>query len=49
MVVDIKEYRKQHRENNKHHYKQYHKERNLFRSSKVINGSYDFIKMLEQY
>ena len=34
---------------NKNKRKQYHKERYLFNSSKVVNGSYDFIKMLEQY
>ena len=29
--------------------KRYDTERNLFRSKKVVNGCYEFIKMLEQY
>ena len=34
---------------NKDKLKQYDKEWYLFNSKKVVNGSYDFIKMLEQY
>ena len=47
--IKNKDKRKQHRKNWNIKNKVNIKERNLFRSRKVVNGSYDFIKMLEQY
>jgi len=57
---DNKEKLKKQRENNKEKRKEYmkqwslnnkecKKEHNLFRSKKVVNGCYEFIKMLEEY
>ena len=37
------------RKKNKMYHRKYTKEQNLFRSKKVVNGCYEFIKMLEQY
>jgi len=34
---------------NKHKKKEYNKDNYLFRSKKVVNGCYEFIKMLEEY
>ena len=45
----ISEYGKAYRENNKAIRKEYMKELDLFRSKKVVNGCYGFIKMLEEY
>ena len=48
-----KKYNKEWRKNNKEKMKEYWKknkdEINFFRSKKVINGCYEFIKMLEEY
>jgi len=44
-----KEYQKEWRKNNKEKVKEYYNDYDLFRSKKVVNGCYEFIKMLEQY
>ena len=44
-----KEISKEWNENNKEKKNEYDKEYNLFRSRKVTNGCYEFIKMLEEY
>jgi|DEB0MinimDraft_10_1074344.scaffolds.fasta_scaffold37706_2 hypothetical protein len=57
---DIKEHMKEYYQKNKEHQKEYYqknkekkkeldKEYKLFRSKRVVNGCYEFIKMLEQY
>ena len=42
---DIKEYHRDYRKNNK----EYFKEHDLFRKKSVVNGSYEFINMLNEY
>jgi hypothetical protein len=44
-----KEYYKKHIEYKKEYNKEYNKEFNLFRRKHVVNGCYEFIKMLEEY
>jgi len=52
-LINFKKYRRQYQKNmyknNKEKMKDYHNERSLFRSKKVVNGCYEFIKMLEGY
>ena len=44
-----KEYMKEWNKKNKEYKKEYNKELDLFRSKRVTNGCYEFIKMLEEY
>ena len=44
-----KEYHKEYYKNNKEKKKEFQKEYDLFRRKKVVNGCYEFIKMLDDY
>ena len=46
---DTTDYQKFWNKNNKQRREEYHKEIYLFRKKNVVNGCYEFIKMLEEY
>ena len=46
---DATDYQKFWNKNNKQRREEYHKEIYLFRKKNVVNGCYEFIKMLEEY
>jgi hypothetical protein len=46
---NLKEYMKEYCKNNKEKQAEYDKERTLFRSTRVVNGCYEFVEMLNQY